>query len=134
MMRYYELTYIVKPDIDDANLAALAEKVAGFVAAEEGKVLKTTQWGMRRLMYPIRKYRDGRYVFNLLEMTPDGISRMETRLKLTEDIIRYLLIRADDDLDISKLIAAGDAQAPAEAQPASDSVSAATPEPASAAS
>ncbi len=114
MMRYYELTFIAKPDIDEANIGTLIDKVTGYLTADGGKVLKITQWGVRRLMYPIRKFRDGRYVFVLAQLNPDAVLRIEGRLKLTEDVIRYLLIRADDDLDVSKLIAE-----PAESQPAS---------------
>jgi len=114
MMRYYELTFIAKPDIDEANIGTLIDKVTGYLTADGGKVLKITQWGVRRLMYPIRKFRDGRYVFVLAQLNPDAVLRIEGRLKLTEDVIRYLLIRADDDLDVSKLTAE-----PAESQPAS---------------
>jgi small subunit ribosomal protein S6 len=115
MSRYYELTFIAKPDIEDANLATLMEKVTGFVTSEGGKVLKVNHWGVRRLMYPIRKYRDGRYVFMWLDLAPSMVARIEGRLKLTEDVIRYLLIRANDNLDISKIVAA---PAEAEAAPA----------------
>lgn len=113
MMRYYELTFIAKPDIDEANIGTLIEKVTGYLTADGGKVIKITQWGVRRLMYPIRKFRDGRYVFVLAQLNPDAVLRVEGRLKLTEDVIRYLLIRADDDLDVSKLTAE-----PTESQPA----------------
>lgn len=115
MSRYYELTLIIKPDIDDAGAAALMERVSGFITAEGGKILKSTSWGMRRLMYPIRKFRDGRYVFNLLELDANSVARIESRLKLAEDIIRFLFIRADDDLDVSRLM---EAPAVAEAESA----------------
>ena len=119
MSRYYELTLIIKPEIDDAAAATVVEKITSFIAGEGGKVLKTNQWGMRRLMYPIRKFRDGRYVFNLLELDPNSVARIENRLKLTEDVIRFLFIRADDDLDVSRLTEANpDAQAQGETQAA----------------
>ena len=104
MSRYYELTLIIKPDVDDAGAAALMERISGFITAEGGKILKSTPWGMRRLMYPIRKFRDGRYVFNLLELDAKSVTRIENRLKLMEDVIRFLFIRADDDLDVSRLL------------------------------
>lgn len=95
-MRTYELTYIAKPDLDAASLAALIERVNGFVAAEDGTVLKTDRWGLRSLSYPIRKYREGHYVFTLVALKANALARIEQRLRLTEDIIRYLLVRADD--------------------------------------
>ncbi|MCL4506273.1 MAG: 30S ribosomal protein S6 [Chloroflexi bacterium] len=96
MTRSYELTFIVKPDVDAANFAVLLEKVKEIITAEGGSITRLDQWGMRRLMYPIRKYREGQYVFALAQLEALSIGRIENRLRLTEDIIRYLLIRADE--------------------------------------
>jgi small subunit ribosomal protein S6 len=96
--RNYELTFIVKPDTDATNLAILLEKVKDTITAEGGIIVKVDQWGLRRLMYPIRKYREGQYVFELVQLEGNSVAKIETRLRLMEDIIRYLFIRADDNL------------------------------------
>ena len=96
MTRSYELTFIVKPDLDAPTLASVIEKVKDIIVAESGSITKLDQWGLRRLMYPIRKYREGNYVFALTELDALSIVRIENRLRLTEDVIRYLLIRADE--------------------------------------
>lgn len=98
MTRNYELTFIVKPDTDATNLAILLEKVKDTITAEGGIIVKVDQWGLRRLMYPIRKYREGQYVFELVQLEGNSVAKIETRLRLMEDIIRYLFIRADDNL------------------------------------
>ncbi len=95
-MRKYELTYIAKPDLDASTLTALIERINGFVTSEGGAVVQTTQWGLRQLAYPIRKYREGYYVFSVIELEASSPARIEQRLRLTEDIIRYLLVRADE--------------------------------------
>jgi small subunit ribosomal protein S6 len=96
--RNYELTFIVKPDTDATNLANLLEKVKDTITAEGGSIIKVDQWGLRRLMYPIRKYREGQYVFELVQLEANSVSKVEARLRLMEDIVRYLFIRADDEL------------------------------------
>jgi small subunit ribosomal protein S6 len=101
-MRIYELTYIVKPDLDDKTLAALIERVNGMVTADGGKVIKLERWGLRQLSYPIRKYREGHYVFALLALPATATGRLEQRLRLTEDIIRHLLVRADKAEEIAE--------------------------------
>ncbi|HEY3342975.1 MAG TPA: 30S ribosomal protein S6 [Anaerolineae bacterium] len=98
MTRNYELTFIIKPDTDATNLAALLEKVKDTITAEGGSIVKVDQWGLRRLMYPIRKYREGQYVYELLKLEANSVARIEARLHLMEDVIRYLFIRADDNL------------------------------------
>ncbi len=101
MTRSYELTFIVKPDVDANNFSALLEKVKDIITAEGGSITRLDQWGMRRLMYPIRKYREGQYVFALTQLEALSIPRIENRLRLTEDIIRYLLIRADENAPVA---------------------------------
>lgn len=110
--RNYELTFIVKPDVDATNLTTVLDRVKDVITAEGGSIVKVDQWGMRRLMYPIRKYREGQYVFELVQLEANSVSRIEARLRLMEDVVRYLLVRADDNTP---------AAAP-EAQPAPQSV------------
>lgn len=96
-MRDYELTYIIKPDLDPAALAGVIERVSGFVTVEGGGTIsKTTPWGMRQLAYPIHRYREGQYVFSLIQIEPTAMARIEQRLRMNEDVLRFLLVRADD--------------------------------------
>jgi small subunit ribosomal protein S6 len=98
-MRDYELTYIAQPGLDATNLAALIERINGFVTGEGGVVVKVNQWGLRPLSYPIRKFRDGYYVFCVLQLEAPSLARIEQRLRLVEDVVRYLLVHAEDDGD-----------------------------------
>lgn len=95
-MRDYELTYIVKPDVDAATLTALIERVNGFITAEGGSVTKLDQWGVRRLSYPINRYREGQYIFTLTKLNAASVAKIESRLRLQEDILRYLVVKAED--------------------------------------
>jgi small subunit ribosomal protein S6 len=122
MMRTYELTYITKPDLDDRTLNALIERVNAMVAADGGSIIKVDRWGLRPLSYPIRKYREGHYVFTLLALPAAAPARLEQRLRLTEDIIRHLLVRADEvndasaPLSFSEEVAASRLEAPPAAE------------------
>lgn len=107
-MREYELTYIVRPDIDDEAVAAVAARVEQTIATHGGRVLKSTSWGKRRLAYPIRRYHEGTYILLRTEMADQAIREVERHLKLSEDVIRHLLVRAEE---------VGPAEAPAPAEP-----------------
>jgi small subunit ribosomal protein S6 len=100
-MREYELTFIGKPDMDNTNLNVLVERVKGYIAAESGTVMKTDMWGMRHLTYPIRKYRDGHYVHMLVQLESAAVARVEARLRLTEELIRYLLVLSEDETPVA---------------------------------
>ncbi len=118
MVRDYELTFIGKPDLDATNMAALVEKVKGYIAADGGNVVKLDQWGMRRLMYPINKYKEGQYVFAAVQLEPTATAKVENRLKLNEEVIRYLLVRAEDHSKPAAKPAAVAAAAPVAEAPA----------------
>ncbi|MDI7277541.1 MAG: 30S ribosomal protein S6 [Anaerolineae bacterium] len=97
-MREYELTYIVRPDADEEAVAAVGARVEQIVAANGGRMLKTEHpWGKekRRLAYPIRRYTEGYYVLHHAELTDKAIREIERQLRLSEDVVRHLLVRVE---------------------------------------
>ncbi len=94
-MRNYELTFIVHPDTDEEGLNAVVEGISRTIAANGGQVIKIDSWGKRRLAYPIRKCLEGHYMIMQLQLEPEAISELERNLKLAEEVIRYLIVRAD---------------------------------------
>jgi small subunit ribosomal protein S6 len=95
-MRNYEFTFIAHPDVEDEGLAGVTEKVSQFIADGGGQVTNVNHWGRRRLAYPIQKQKEGYYVLMQVQLDPESIGELERNLKLTEEVIRYLLVRADD--------------------------------------
>lgn len=95
-MRNYELIFIVQPDLDDEGLNAVIERVGTIIAGQGGEVSKVDPWGKRRLAYPIRKLREGYYVRMEMKLPPDGVREIERDFKLTEPLIRYLIVRMDE--------------------------------------
>ncbi|MBN1267275.1 MAG: 30S ribosomal protein S6 [Anaerolineales bacterium] len=91
-MRNYELAYIADPDLDEQSLSGLQEKIAGWIEAEGGKVLKVNRWGRRRLAYQINKKQDGFYTFIKVELPPTAGQTLEQNLRINEDIMRFMLI------------------------------------------
>ncbi|MDM8521030.1 30S ribosomal protein S6 [Anaerolineales bacterium HSG6] len=95
-MRMYELAFIVKPNVDDDGLTNIIEKVSGFINSASGEITTTNVWGRRRLAYPIKNYREGTYVLFEANLLPSSVKDIEWNLKLTEDIIRYLMFKKDE--------------------------------------
>ncbi len=94
-MREYELTFIIRPDLDDEAVAAVVERVGQTITSNGGQVLKTSPWGKRRLAYPIRRYGEGYYFLLNAELTDKAIRETERAIKLSEDIFRHLLVRVE---------------------------------------
>jgi len=94
-VRSYELIFIVHPDVDGDDLTAVVDRVQELVKRDGGQVVKIEPWGMRRLAYPIQKRWEGQYVLMQLEMEPQGVSALERSLRLTEQIMRHLVVRVE---------------------------------------
>jgi small subunit ribosomal protein S6 len=95
-MRNYEIAFIAQPDLDEASLTALLEKAKAWVAAAGGQVAKVDLWGRRKLAYPIRKQTEGQYVFLQTQMTATATREVERNLRLTEQVMRFMIVRTDE--------------------------------------
>ena len=95
-MREYELTFIVRFDVEEPDLTAVIDRVKGLVVDNGGEVIKLDLWGTRRLAYPINGMREGQYVFMLTRLPPNVIVELDRALNLIEQVIRHLFVRADE--------------------------------------
>lgn len=94
-MRNYELIFIVHPELDDAALNDVVEKVSGWITESGGSISKVDLWGKRKLAYEIRKQNEGQYVFVKTQMDPSFGATLERNLRLLEPVMRFLLISAN---------------------------------------
>lgn len=91
-MRDYELVFIAQPDLDEEALTALVKRCTETVQNLGGQVLEVEAWGKRKLAYPIRKFREGFYFVVQLQLKADALGELERFLKLTEPIVRHLIV------------------------------------------
>lgn len=95
-MRDYEVAFIAQADLDEASLNALIEKTKSWIGAAGGQVVNIDNWGRRRLAYPIRKQQEGQYVFVQAQMSAAATREVERNLRFTEQVLRFLIVRADE--------------------------------------
>ncbi|HWF56899.1 MAG TPA: 30S ribosomal protein S6 [Candidatus Dormibacteraeota bacterium] len=114
-MRDYELMYIVRPELDDEGLQGAVESVETLVTGLGGTVVRTTNWGRRRLAYEVDHLRDGHYM--LLHIRLDGarVADLERALAIHETVFRHLLVVREG---------ADEAEAEADAEPEAATASA----------
>lgn len=94
-MREYEVTIIVKPELEESARNELLERVSGWLTngTEEGDKPVANHWGRRRLAYDIDKFSEGYYVMYSARLDPLQVNQIERNLEFNEDILRYLVIR-----------------------------------------
>ena len=95
-MRDYELAFIIRPNVDEEGITGVVDKVSQFVNTSNGQITSVDVWGRRTLAYPIKNYREGTYVLFHAKLSPSTLTELERNLKLSEEIIRYMLIKVDD--------------------------------------
>jgi|SRR6266571_4797178 len=86
---------VLDPNLDDAAIEALNTRIQTLVTQRGGTVESVEPWGRKRLAYPIGRYRDGVYILSRLQLPPNAAAEIERALKLTESVIRHLLVRAE---------------------------------------
>jgi small subunit ribosomal protein S6 len=93
--RDYELGFILNPEVSEEQSNAILERIQQVVTNNDGQVVRINQWGRRRLAYPIQHQRDGFYVFFDMILTPETVSELDRNLKVTEEVLRHIIIRRD---------------------------------------
>ena len=94
-MRDYELMVVLDPNLDDAAIDAMNTRIQTLSTQRGGSIENVDTWGRRRLAYPIGRYRDGVYILYRMQLPPNAAAEIERALKLTESVMRHLLVRAE---------------------------------------
>ncbi len=94
--RNYELMFIVDADLDEEKNAALLQRVHRYLKEGEGTVIRTEDWGVRRLAYPIQHKREGHYYLMYFAMPPANVKQFERSILLAEGIMREIIVRVEE--------------------------------------
>ena len=100
--RQYELVYIAGPDSSEEEIADLHTQVEQIAARFNGRIEKTENWGKRKLAYEIGRHREGVYVLEHLHGTGEMTKEIDRRLKVSDVVIRHLIVRIDEDVQIAE--------------------------------
>jgi small subunit ribosomal protein S6 len=118
MNRTYEIMFIVRPDVEEAEIDKLIEGFSANVTNGGGEVKSVEKMGRRRLAYTVRKFNDGFYI--LLNIAAEGslITEIERRLRVSEQVIKFITVRMDEEEKrLAKVKALRDSKVKRSAQP-----------------
>jgi len=94
-MNKYESIIIVNPNVDEAGIKAIEDKFTGLIN-ENGKVESVEKMGKRKLAYEIKKFVEGTYLLFNFDAKPDSITELERVYRITDDIIKFIVVRKED--------------------------------------
>lgn len=93
-LNLYEIAVLYDPGLE-IDLEKATGKIEAMLAEHQAKITKTDNWGRRKLAYPIRKQEYAIYVFYSVEMPAEEVQKLEQAFNITDEIIRFLIIRPD---------------------------------------
>jgi len=97
MNRTYEIMFIVRPDVEEADLDKLIEGFSANVTNGGGEIKSVEKMGRRRLAYTVRKFNDGFYVLLTIVAAGSLIAEIERRLRVSEQVIKFITVRMDEE-------------------------------------
>jgi len=94
-MNHYELALVVNAKIEDETRLATLESTKELITRFGGNITSVDDWGKKRLAYEIQKMKEGFYYFIQFESDSTVPGEIEQRIRIMENVIRYLCIRKD---------------------------------------
>jgi small subunit ribosomal protein S6 len=95
--RVYEVVFIVDPDTQEEEMTKLTTNLSGVVTDQGGTITRNEVLGRRQLAYRIGRKNEGVYVIFEIEGTGGEIAELERRMRVNDQIMRYMTVRVDED-------------------------------------
>ena len=95
-MNKYELALVVSAKIEDDARAAVVEKAKEYITRAKGTVTEVEDWGKKKLAYDVQKMSEAFYYFIQFEGASTVPGEVESRIRLIENVVRYLCVKQDE--------------------------------------
>ena len=95
-MNKYEITFVVKPDMEEAEIKNTADTMKKVLTDKSAKIEEEKALGQKDLAYEIKKYKKGYYYFLAVTANKEAIEEFKRVVKINESVIRHLVIRVED--------------------------------------
>lgn len=95
MTQQYEIAVLYDPGLE-VDLSKAEDRVKKIFSDNKAKVVSSDNWGKKKLAYPIDKNEHAVYVFYIVEMPTETVNKLEATLNITDEVMRYLIVRQDE--------------------------------------
>ena len=95
-MNKYELAVVVSAKVEDEERAAVVDRCKALIERFGGVITEVDDWGKRRLAYEIQHMKEGFYYFIRFEAEPTAPAEIESRVRIMDNVIRYMCVRQDE--------------------------------------
>lgn len=95
--RIYEVVFIIDPATGEEDSTRLVENLQKIVTDQGGAITKSESMGRRALAYKIGRSTEGHFMLFEIEGTGGEIAELERRMRVSDQVMRYLTVRVDED-------------------------------------
>ena len=95
--RTYEVVFIIDPATGEEDSTRLIENLQKIVTDQGGTITKSESMGRRQLAYKIGRNTEGNYMLFEIDGTGREIAELERRMRVSDQVMRYLTVRVDED-------------------------------------
>ena len=94
-MNKYETIFIVDSELSEEARVSVIERFRGLIESN-GQLETLDEWGVQRLAYPVNDKLEGYYVLVNYSAPADFPMELERLFKISDSILKFLIIRKDD--------------------------------------
>ncbi|WP_125573831.1 30S ribosomal protein S6 [Levilactobacillus huananensis] len=93
----YEITYIIRPDLDDGAKTALVERFDKVITDNGAEVIGSKDWSKRRFAYEIGGFNEGIYHIITVNASDDeALNEFDRLAKINDGILRHMIVKRED--------------------------------------
>jgi small subunit ribosomal protein S6 len=97
-LRRYETIFIAEPETPDDQVTSLVDGLSTAITEHQGDLIKTEDWGRKKLAYMIRKHQEGRFMRLEYHAGDSALPHdLERRLRMSEPVLKFMTVRIDND-------------------------------------
>ena len=95
-MNKYEIMFIVRPDMEEAEIKKTAESMKNILTEKKAKVLEEKAMGQRELAYEINKFSTGYYYLYVVEANSEAEQEFNRVARINESILRSIVVKVEE--------------------------------------
>lgn len=95
-MNKYEIMFIVRPDMEEAEIKKTAENMKQVLIDNKAKLLEEKSMGQKELAYEINKFKTGYYFLFIVEANSDAVKEFDRIVRINESLLRHLIVKVED--------------------------------------
>jgi small subunit ribosomal protein S6 len=76
------------------------------IVRQGGEILKSENWGRRKLAYELNKHQKGNYILLLFKAPPSTIIELEKLCKVVDSVIKFMVVKLSKKKQIDAMLTA----------------------------